>query len=133
MVDHCTAQGCPETAAVVLEEHPVCQKHFLSSAYSRLETISTQIQRPEFHKVEADGAAGFLEECMRLAAEIACFATAPGNLERAQVLDVMLWASELHGRLRRGGRFPAKVPILLRSTSEDRPWELAHSESRGIP
>ena len=60
---------------------------------------------------------------MRGAADIACNPAPPSNLERARVIDVLLWASELHGRLRRSPRVSAKIPILLRSEAADRPWE----------
>jgi hypothetical protein len=38
-------------------------------------------------------------------------------------MDVLLWASELHGRLRRGPRVPARISILLRSNLSGEPWE----------
>lgn len=58
---------------------------------------------------------------MRRAADIACAPAPPSNLERAQVLDVLLWASELHGRLRRGPRVKARMAVQLRS--EEQQWE----------
>jgi hypothetical protein len=123
MADRCSMKGCAETAAVALEQRQLCCKHFLAHSYARLASITTQVQQADFHEVHADGVAGFLEECMRDAAEIACSAAAPDNLERAQVLDVLLWASELHGRLRRGSRVPANIPILVRSVVPERSWE----------
>jgi hypothetical protein len=71
----------------------------------------------------AEASARHLEECMRGAADIACNPAPPSNLERARVIDVLLWASELHGRLRRSPRVPARIPVLLRSEAPDRPWE----------
>ena len=50
---------------------------------------------------------------MRGAADIACNPAPPSNLERARVIDVLLWASELHGRLRRSPRVPAQIPVLF--------------------
>lgn len=58
---------------------------------------------------------------MRHAADIACAPAPPSNLERAQVLDVLLWASELHGRLRRSPRVSARVAVKLRSETQQ--WE----------
>ena len=69
------------------------------------------------HRGFSDPAAAsrFLQECMRTAADLASSQQMPSNLERAQVYDVLLWASELHGRLRRSPRKVVKFPILLRS------------------
>jgi hypothetical protein len=44
-------------------------------------------------------------------------------LERAQLLDILLWASDLHGCLRRGPRVRARIPILVRCEAPDGPWE----------
>jgi hypothetical protein len=81
------------------------------------------MREPTFHANSADVAGGVLEECMREATNIACAAQLPGNLERAQLLDILLWASELYGRLRRGPRVRANIPILVRCEDEQKPWE----------
>jgi hypothetical protein len=60
---------------------------------------------------------------MRDAADITCAVKEPTNLERARVLDVLLWASELHGLLRRGPRVPARMDVLLRSEAREMRWE----------
>ena len=123
MPDSCKWEACAESAIASVEERPLCRRHFLTFSYGRLDSISSQIRTPEFHAVHAESAGRFLEECMRHAADIACAPEAPGNLEKAQVLDILLWASELHGYLRRGPRVPANIPISLRSESAERPWE----------
>jgi hypothetical protein len=119
----CAAEGCPEAAITLLEERDFCRAHFLATAYRHLESISAQIHDSHFHSEHGESACRFLEQCMRQAADIACGAELPGNLERAQVLDILLWASELHGRLRRGPRVRARIPILVRSEDPMRPWE----------
>ncbi len=123
--ERCSAEGCVETAAVAMDERRFCRAHFLAYSYRSLEATAAQFQQPQFHELHADAASRFLEECMRQAAEIACAPVVPGNFERAQVLDVLLWASELYGRLRRGPRSPARLPILLRSKAADPAWEEA--------
>src|SRR5579862_6608098 len=100
--ERCSAEGCVETAAVAMDERRFCRAHFLAYSYRSLEATAAQFQQPQFHELHADAASRFLEECMRQAAEIACAPVVPGNFERAQVLDVLLWASELYGHLRRG-------------------------------
>jgi hypothetical protein len=119
----CTAEGCGDVAIVAMDEGRFCRGHFLAHSYQVLGTLATQMDRPEFHAEHGDSVARQLEECMRRAAEIACLPVSPGNLERAQVLDVLLWASELHGKLRRGPRVPVRMPILLKSSGPGEPWE----------
>jgi len=123
MSPQCAASGCSEAAVASLEALEVCRAHFLASAYEHLQSIAAQIHEADFHIRHAESAGRCLEQCMREAANIACSPDLPSNLERAQVLDILLWASELYGRLRRGPRVLARVPILVRSEDAHRPWE----------
>jgi hypothetical protein len=117
------AEACTDAAIASLEDRRFCRAHFLAQAYRHLESIASQIQDAHFHVEHGESAARFLEQCMRETADTACGAEVPGNLERAQLLDILLWASELHGRLRRGPRVRARIPILVRSEDPMRPWE----------
>jgi hypothetical protein len=123
MQGHCSVPNCGEAASASIDERAFCRKHFLTQSYQRLEVISTELRQRQFAERQADAAGRFLESCMRDAADIACAVTAPSNLEKAQVLDVLLWASELHGRLRRSPRVNARIPVQLRSEAPDHPWE----------
>ena len=126
MEDLCTEPECAEAAVVSLGDRSVCRSHYLAYCYKRLETISQSINVKTYHmsQEDADAANRFLQECMRSAADIASAQQMPSNLERAQVYDVLLWASELHGRLRRSPRRAARFPILLRSDIAGRVWEV---------
>src|SRR6202047_1867138 len=119
----CAADACPEASVASLDEREVCRTHFLTGAYRHLEVISGQIQAPAFHTQQGEAASHFLEECMREATNIACAPELLNNLERAQLLDILLWASELYVRLRRGPRVRASIPILVRSEDAQKPWE----------
>jgi hypothetical protein len=119
----CTAEGCVEAAIASFDEGMVCRTHFLAGAYRHLESIAEQIHEPNFHTQRGELATRLLEECMREVTNIACASELSNNLERAQLLDILLWASELYGRLRRGPRVRAAIPILVRSENEQQPWE----------
>ena len=123
MALNCAAEACVDTAVASIDERQVCRTHFLAAAYAHLESIAAQIQEPQFHSEHGDLASRFLEQCMREATNIACAAEVLNNLERAQLLDILLWASELYGRLRRGPRVRAYIPILVRSEEAQKPWE----------
>lgn len=119
----CAAEGCVEAAVASLDERQVCRTHFVAGAYRHLESVAAQIQEPNFCSQHGELATRFLEQCMREVTNIACAAELPNNLERARLLDILLWASELYGRLRRGPRVRASIPILIRSEDEQKPWE----------
>lgn len=120
---NCSAEGCLEAAVASLDECQVCRTHFVTGAYRHLESVAEQIQEPSFYSQHGELATRFLEQCMREVTNIACAAEPPDNLERARLLDILLWASELYGRLRRGPRVRASIPILVRSEDEQKPWE----------
>ena len=119
----CGADECAEGAVASLEECPLCLRHFLAGAYRHLESVAAQINESRFHSDHGDSASRFLEQCMREATNIACAEEVLSNLERAQLLDILMWASELYGRLRRGPRVRASIPILVRSEDPQKPWE----------
>ncbi len=124
MGDTCSEPECTEAAIVSLGDRSVCRGHYLAYCYIRLETISQSVKDHQFSQEEAETASRFLQDCMRSAADIASDKEMPTNLQRAQVFDVLLWASELHGRLRRSPRRLARFPILLRSEIPGRTWEV---------
>jgi PilZ domain-containing protein len=108
---------------VLIGDHWLCSPHFIQRSYQRLETISAGMRDSAFQENDGEESARRLEECMRGAADVACSPVPPSNLDRARVIDVLLWASELHGRLRRSPRMAARIPVLLRSEALDRLWE----------
>lgn len=63
-----------------------------------------------------------LDECMQATTNLAFALEKPENLERAQLMDILLWASELCGRMRRGPRKGIAVPIVMRSDAASRVW-----------
>jgi hypothetical protein len=108
---------------VLIGENWLCSQHFIQHSYQHLENISAGMREALLQENDSEESARCLEECMRGAADIACHPAPPSNLEKARVIDVLLWASELHGRLRRSPRVAARIPLLLRSEALDRPWE----------
>jgi hypothetical protein len=122
----CLEPECAEEPVVLLAEKAFCRTHYLAFCYRRLEAIAKAlgVRNYEMTADEADAAGRFLQDCMRSAADFAGSQQTPSNLEKAQVYDVLLWASELHGRLRRSPRKNVKFPIVLRSDIPGRLWEI---------
>ncbi len=114
MSDRCSIEDCTESVTASVGEGNLCQKHFLAVSYRRLESIAVEMKQPQFDHAHTDAARRFLLDCMRCAADVACSPVVPDNLERAQLLDILMWATELHGLLRRGPRVSVRIPILVR-------------------
>lgn len=126
MGDRCSEAGCDEASVVPLGDRAVCRTHYLAFCYDRLESIANTLSVKHYDMTaeEAEAVSHFLQDCMRSAAEFASSRQTSSNLEKAQVYDVLLWASELHGRLRRSPRKAVRFPVLLRSDIPGRAWEV---------
>jgi hypothetical protein len=123
LVHTCCEPDCKETGTLSVGGECVCRSHYLSHCYRRLGAIAEEIKNNQFNHDEGEAASRFLQDCMRSAADVASTQDQLTNLERAQIFDILLWSSELHGRLRRSPRRVAKFPILLRSDIPGRCWE----------
>ncbi len=114
--------GCPLPAATALEGKPFCREHFIRSAYGLLDQASTRLEHASFQGPEAESVVRALDECMHATTSLAFAVENPENLERAQLMDILLWASELCRRMRRGPRKGIAIPIVLRSGAAGRAW-----------
>jgi len=119
----CSATGCERPAAVALQKCRLCREHFIAACYEHLEGCARRLQERPFREADGEAVRQLLAECLGQAADLAQNAADLGNLERAQLLDIMLWAGEVSQRLRRSDRRAGSVPIRLRSEKPGRPWE----------
>lgn len=96
----CDVSGCPQPAISWMDFRFLCIGHLVSHCYDRLEELEhAGTARP------TELQSGFLDECSARIAALLVTHTALENLERARLLDILLWANELD-RKRRSSRFP---------------------------
>ena len=121
--EHCSELDCHRPAAGTLETRALCREHFVGACYKQLEAATRQLHESAISEASSEALRHFLEECTRQATEIAQTVEDLDNLGRARLLDIVMWASELGSRLRRGPRRAASLPIRLRSEKPGRAWE----------
>jgi len=96
----CCRITCSEPAVTSLGPEDFCFDHFCSRCYELLEHADSGT-------LSAPGAAGLaravctLEECARRALEISLGELALDNLDRARLLDIVLWSGDVTTALRR--------------------------------
>src|SRR5713101_6656690 len=117
----CSATGCQRPVAALFQGRPFCREHFIAQCYEQLEGCSPRLQERPFRDADAESLAGAVSECMRQAAQLAQSAQGIDNLERAQLLDILLWAGDVRQRLRRGSRKAACVQLWSRVEKPGRP------------
>ena len=119
----CGFPGCKERGAASLEDRFLCREHFLLACYARLDACAQLLLERPFPETASGLVRQSTTECLSQANELAGTAQTLTNLERARLLDIVLWASDLTRRVRRSPRRPASFPVHLRSEEPGHPWE----------
>jgi hypothetical protein len=98
----CNFVDCAKRSALTLGDHEYCAGHFILISYQRLEKFQELRERAPENQVSGEAQRLSLLEIIDRAT---AGSLAPGDLtslERSQLLDIILWASELVHRVRRG-------------------------------
>ncbi|HTR48846.1 MAG TPA: hypothetical protein VMM16_15805 [Verrucomicrobiae bacterium] len=106
----CAETGCSQDAILLLDGRSFCAEHLVSHCYSRLQECEQGEGSPRSTAEAAmSGDTAFLDECRTKLASLLVVYTRLTNIERARVLDILLWASELSEKQReqRPGRATA--------------------------
>ena len=92
---NCSESTCSSTAATSLDQRALCLTHFLLRCYAKLEALDPRGQKSREERVDLAAMRAFIEECSHKALEVSLHRENLTNLERARLLDILLWASEL--------------------------------------
>ena len=97
---NCSLDSCKGAAVAVLARQDLCVNHFLSYCYEHLERLDPRSRRNRDEAVDIPTKRSFVEECSRSALDVSLRCETLTNLQRARLLDIMLWAGELFLLLR---------------------------------
>ncbi|HEY6945257.1 MAG TPA: hypothetical protein VI431_08950, partial [Candidatus Acidoferrum sp.] len=100
--------ACDSPANTSLDQQALCLNHFLLRCYSKLEALDPRGQKFREERVDLASMRAFIEECSHKALEVSLQNENLTNLERARLLDILLWASELFLILRAPRVAPAE-------------------------
>src|SRR5215467_3922155 len=92
---NCCESACHSAAAASLDQQDFCLNHFLLRCYAQLEAVDPRGQKSRERRVDLAAMRAFIEECSQRALEVCLHSKNLSNLERARLLDILLWASEL--------------------------------------
>jgi len=114
--------GCDQCSSTVFDLRQMCLNHFITTCYEKLEIVNKERHVWSIDEMASESVSHMIEECAYKAAELSQQKTGISNLERARLLDIILWASELGQQVRRSPRNASAVPVRLVS---ERPghWE----------
>jgi len=92
---NCCESACDCAAATSLDHQALCLNHFLLRCYAQLEAVDPRGQKSRDQRVDLASMRAFVEECSQRTLEVCLHCENLTNLERARLLDILLWASEL--------------------------------------
>jgi len=120
----CSVQGCKQPAAASLQVRSLCREHFLFTCHEQLELCRRwQEDRLSGNHRTAESVRQLLAECSLQVADLALNGKKLKSLERDQLLDILLRASDLSLQLRQRPRFAASIPVRLRWEKPGCAWE----------
>jgi hypothetical protein len=122
-VTTCAVGGCQCSPAAALEGQTLCRAHFIAQCYARLDHFEAVRKSTGLQLSDTDAVRRFIHECSRAADEIEHQARDLDNLERAQLVHIILSASELGRYLRRSPRKAVSIAVRLTSERLGGSWE----------
>jgi hypothetical protein len=102
----CDSTQCSQRAVSWIDFHFLCVSHLVSHCYDRLEEFERagNVNRTAREDGPIQSGPDFLEDCPAKIASLLITHADLENIERARLLDILLWANELDRR-RRSSQF----------------------------
>jgi hypothetical protein len=123
LADQCSLAECDHASEGSLDGEGFCREHFISVCYEKLDTYDELRKGPGLTVTDSESVRRFIHDCTRSADEIEHNARNLDNLDRAKLLHVILYASELGRHLRRSPRKIAKIPVTISSERIGGAWK----------
>ena len=123
IANRCSMPGCDQYSSTVFDLQQMCIKHFLSNCYEKLEVLSKNRHVWSVDAVARESARHIIQESAKCVGEISQKKSEISNLERARLLDIALWATDLKRQVRRSTRSASAIPIKLISGKPELCWE----------
>jgi hypothetical protein len=97
---NCQVDSCGGTAVAALAQQDFCLTHFVSRCYGQLDRVDPRGRKTPSEDYDLAQMRAFVEECSQQTLDVCLRSSKLTNLERAQLLDILLWAGELFLLLR---------------------------------
>jgi hypothetical protein len=123
IAEKCSSPACEQSSGTVPDLGRLCLAHFISTSYGKLEELSLSTHNWSVGGTEWENARDFVKECVQSATRFSEANSTLSNLERARLMDIVIWVTELGKRLRRSPRTSEVVAIRLISEKPGFSWE----------
>jgi hypothetical protein len=93
---HCSVDRCEGAPVAFLADQDFCLNHFFTRCYDLLDRIELRGRSGLLPDAEVAGAQDLVDECSNQTLNVCLQNKSLTNLERARLLDILLWAGELY-------------------------------------
>jgi len=90
----CQRQGCSQPVVTTFRSEAFCLEHFCSRCYQLLEHIDQRTLKDPASLISLEQAL-LADECARRAIDVCLCSDHLNNLERARLLDILLWCGDI--------------------------------------
>jgi hypothetical protein len=115
----CSYASCPEPGITALGGEDLCCDHFVLCSYEFLEQIDRERAKNGGGNAFFTNIKGSVDSCLRGALEVSMKVSTLDNLQKARLLDIMLWAGEHASRDKLG--FAGSSPGQIGRSSYEKP------------
>ncbi len=129
--ESCHRSDCSRPVVVTFRAQALCLDHFCTRCYEFLDGIDRRQQLQQAAPGSAIEYVLIADECARRALDICMSATILNNLERARLLDILLWCGDISNAHR-----PKNVRAEFKDaqTPYDKPvWKRPAKPARTVP
>ncbi len=119
----CNISGCLKPPAALFGGHFYCRDHFIDTCYVRLDFCAELLRDRSFTDQTSDEMRKFIAECTQQAAKLSETASSLNHIERARLLDILFYASDIGSHMRRSPRKALTIPVRVQCKTPGRPWQ----------
>jgi hypothetical protein len=100
-----------------------CRGHFIETCYARLDFCADLLRTRSFSNQISEEMRRFIAECTQQAARLSETANHLDNIERARLLDILFYASDIGSHMRRSPRKTLAIPVCVHCKTPGCQWQ----------
>ncbi len=94
-LDSCSYSRCTRPISTIFRHEPLCLEHFCRKSYEFLDSVDQHLQSNSSSHAYTPEQLHIADECARKTLDICLSKMILNNLDRARLLDILLWSGDI--------------------------------------